>query len=605
MRLLAQWSVVVVALFLLGSLALGLVFAGSPETLPAGTRVAGVDVAGLTPAEARAMLDRRMERQEDIPVTFLVGHRSWRVKPAAIIDETDWAAAVAAARRQGEGFGPVRGLRRLGTRVFGTDVVPRTRVRTAALDYELNRFAAAVDRPRREPSLRLQGLEPTIVSGRTGRVLDREAAARVMVASLVGFVREPVALPVRVEAPRRSAGDLTAAKARLETILSAPVQLAYGPGGWKLARWKLATMLRLPADGSTAIRIGGPAAERFYAALSKAVDRPAQDASFAIGSNNSVRVVPARSGVVVDEKATGRAIIAAALRTDDRAARVQLRRQAPAITTRQAQGMGITGLVGAYATTYGGEANRLHNVRLVASLIDGKLIAPGSTFSFNGTTGERGEDKGFREAPVIINGELQTGIGGGVCQVSTTVFNAAYEAGLPITARTNHALYISHYPQGRDATVNYPDTDLKFRNDTPKWLLLRTFVGSSSLTVALYGAPQHRRVESEVAPLVVTGDTPVKRVSDPSLYVGETSVQESGSPPRQTSVERKVYSPDGKLLYDDKWSSWYRGEYRVIEFGTKERPKPPPVKKKPAGKKTPPPPPPPTEPPPPPSPPLP
>ena len=160
--------------------------------------------------------------------------------------------------------------------------------------------------------------------------------------------------------------------------------------------------------------------------------------------------------------------------------------------------MGITGLVSSYTTIYTGDANRVHNVRLVADLIDKTLIAPGTTFSFNDTTGERNADKGFLEAPVIINGELQTGLGGGVCQVSTTVFNAAYEAGLDITERTNHALYISHYPQGRDATVNYPDTDLKFVNDTKKWLLLRTFVGSSALTVNLYGTPQHRRVESEV-----------------------------------------------------------------------------------------------------------
>ncbi len=74
---------------------------------------------------------------------------------------------------------------------------------------------------------------------------------------------------------------------------------------------------------------------------------------------------------------------------------------------------------------------------------------------------------------MIINGELQTGLGGGVCQVSTTVFNAAYEAGLPITARTNHALYISHYPLGRDATVDYPSIDMKFVNNTPHWLLLQ------------------------------------------------------------------------------------------------------------------------------------
>ena len=123
---------------------------------------------------------------------------------------------------------------------------------------------------------------------------------------------------------------------------------------------------------------------------------------------------------------------------------------------------------------------------------------------------------------MIINGELQNGIGGGVCQVSTTVFNAAYEAGLQIDQRTNHALYISHYPTGRDATVNYPDLDLKFTNDTRHWLLLRTFVGAGSLTVNLYGTPQSRRVESETGDLVVTGATPVKRIQDPTLFKGET-----------------------------------------------------------------------------------
>jgi vancomycin resistance protein YoaR len=601
-RLLAQWSIVVVVLLLIGGLGLGLAFAGSPETLPEGSRIAGVDVAGLTPAEARRMLEQRMERQEDLPVTFTAGDRSWRVKPAALIDDTDWAAAVDAARREGDGFGPVRGLRRLGMRVFGSDIVPRTRVREAALDYELERFASELGRSRVEPSLRLRGLEPEIVPGRTGRVLDRAAAERVVVASLVGLDRTPVPLPVRTEAPSVSAGELAAARDRVRTILSAPVQLAFGPGGWRLARWRLASMLQLPRDGSTRVRVGGPAAQRYFDSLRKSVDRPAQDATFAIGADNSVSVVPARSGLVLDERATGRAILAAALSPTDRVARVGVRREAPEVSTREAKAMGITGLVGAYETTYGGEPNRLHNVRLVASLIDRKLIAPGATFSFNGTTGERGEDKGFREAPVIINGELQTGIGGGVCQVSTTVFNAAYVAGLPITERTNHALYISHYPQGRDATVNYPDTDLKFRNDTSRWLFLRTFVGSSSLTVALYGAPQDRRVESEVGDLVVTGPTPVKRVFDAGMYVGESSVREYGSPSRATSVERKVYSAGGKLLYQDKWSSSYRGEYRVINVGTKPKP-PPPVKKK--KKKAPPPPPPPTEPPPPPSPPLP
>ena len=237
--------------------------------------------------------------------------------------------------------------------------------------------------------------------------------------------------------------------------------------------------------------------------------------------------------------------------------------------------MGITGVVASYTTTYGGTPGRLNNVQLVSELIDGTLVAPGGTFSFNDTTGERTADKGFQEAPVIINGELQNGLGGGVCQVSTTVFNAAYESGLPITARTNHALYISHYPTGRDATVNYPDLDMRFTNDTGNWLLLRTFVGVGSLTVNLYGTPVNRRVESTTEPLVETGPIPVEETDDPTLEKGKRVVDEYGSPPRKTAVRRLVYDADDKLLYDNTWSSVYVGEPSLVRVGTKEPAKKP------------------------------
>jgi vancomycin resistance protein YoaR len=273
-------------------------------------------------------------------------------------------------------------------------------------------------------------------------------------------------------------------------------------------------------------------------------------------------------------------LLAAALSQNQRTARIVVSTAKPGRTTREARAMGIRGLVGSYETIYGGDANRIHNVQLVSRLLDGHLIAPGATFSFNQTTGARTAEKGFREAPVIINGELGTGLGGGVCQVSTTVFNAAYEAGLKITSRTNHALYISHYPLGRDATVNYPDVDLRFVNDTSHWLLLRTFVGSYSLTVGLYGTPQHRRVVTQARPLVDTGRAPVKHEPDPSLTEGRTVVVDGGEPSRSTSVRRLVYER-GKLLYDDTWYSSYRSEPQLVLVGTKPKPLPAKKKKKP------------------------
>jgi vancomycin resistance protein YoaR len=309
--------------------------------------------------------------------------------------------------------------------------------------------------------------------------------------------------------------------------------------------------------------------------------------------NDEVLVKPSQPGVRLDVDAAKKAILTAALSETDRTARLVVETAPPERTTREARAMGITGLVGGYTTTYGGDPNRLHNVRLVAQLVDGALIPPGAEFSFNQTTGERSPERGFLEAPVIINGELQNGIGGGVCQVSTTVFNAAFEAGLSITSRTNHALYISHYPQGRDATVNYPDLDLKFQNDTDKWLLLRTFVGASQLTVNLYGTPVDRRVEVETAPLDVTGAPAVKRIPDPSIWVGEQVTQEVGEPSRKTAVTRRVYTKDGKKLYDTTWASYYRSEPTIVHYGTKPRPKAPPPPPPPANKKKNPPPPPP------------
>ena len=246
--------------------------------------------------------------------------------------------------------------------------------------------------------------------------------------------------------------------------------------------------------------------------------------------------------------------------------------EAPAkLSTKAAEAMHIRSLVSNYTTEFGGVPNRIHNVELVAHLVDDKLIAPGATFSFNKTTGERNAAKGFLVAPVIVNGELTTGLGGGVCQVSTTVFNAAFEAGLKITERTNHALYISHYPQGRDATVNYPDVDLKFVNDTGNWLLLRTYVSSSSLTVGLYGTPVDRKVTSTTTPLVSHGVPPVKKTIDPSLKPGEKVVDDPGSPAMSTSVTRDVYTPDGKLLYHNTWYSSYRALPKLVRIGPARR----------------------------------
>ncbi len=571
------------ALAAVAGVLLGLAFAGSPERIAAGVRVAGVNVGGLTAGQAAAKLEARARSLSGRPVVFTAGGRTWRLRPANLGVEVDWDAAVKLALRHGNGFAPFRGLRRIGVRVFGADVSPPTRVWERALDYELLRMSRALNRPHRDTAIVLSGLRPVVVGGRTGRVLDRAAAGTTIVHALAGFRRGEVALPLRLDPPRVTTSDLAGAAAQVRTALAGPIRMELGPGSWWLPRRQLASLLALPHDGSKTLAIGGPGAKRYLARVARGIDHAARDATFRVFESGRVAVVPARRGRVVAVRPTERSILAAALSPATRTARVVVTSQPAHRTTAQARAMGVTTRISRYETIYGGDPNRIHNVQLVARLIDGKLIAPGATLSFNRATGERTADKGFLEAPVIINGEVTTGLGGGVCQVSTTVFNAAYEAGLNITARTNHALYISHYPQGRDATVDYPGVDLRFVNDTRHWLLLRTFVGSSSLVVDLYGAPLHRRVVSETRPLVETGPPPTKSIPDPRYYQGVTLVDESGEPSRSTSVRRRVYTASGRLLYDNTWYSSYRGEDRVVRVGTKPKAKPKKKKKGPSG----------------------
>src|SRR5262249_36643077 len=154
---------------------------------------------------------------QDVPVVFVAGDRRWRLTPRQVGVTADWHSAVEVARRHSGGFGPLRGFRRIGVRVFGAEFAPPTQVYDAALQSVLHPSSRALSRPHRDAQVRLHGLEPVVVPGTVGRTLDRAAAARIVVAALAGFGRRTVALPVRSERPTISAAQvaLAASQARV------------------------------------------------------------------------------------------------------------------------------------------------------------------------------------------------------------------------------------------------------------------------------------------------------------------------------------------------------------------------------------------------------
>ena len=584
-RLVRIWAkVALVFLVALGILALtgGIVFAGSADHVAAGVTVSGLKVGGLTQAEAQAKLESAAERYASVPVTFTAAERRFKITPASLDVEADWGAAAGEAVDRGDPPLPFRGIRRVWLRLTGAEIEPTAAVFEAALNDRVRRIAETVDRPAREAALTMNGMEPEIVPGQAGRTLDRDAAAAAMVSALAGFDRTAQPLPVAIDAPEVTSKTLAPVARQLRVVLSAPVSLTFNGASFTFTPEQLARMLVLPENGATRLKVKPEAASRRLDNIARGLARPPRNADFAVRGSGKVRVVPARPGRELNVAATASALLTAASRTTNRTAAIVVAEFQPRLTTGDAQALNVERELASYTTLYAGTADRINNLQLAIEILDGARIAPGETWSFNEFVGPRTEERGFRSAPVIMDGEYAEGVGGGVSQVATTVFNAAWEAGIKIAERHAHALYISRYPDGRDATVNYPDVDLKLLNDTPRWIVLKASYDESGIIVRLLGGGPKRRVESIAGELKVTGPPETEREPDPTLYVGDRIVEFAGEPSREIRVERVVYQ-GGDVLYRESWYTHYQDEAKIVRTGTKPRPAepaPPPEEKK-------------------------
>ena len=217
------------------------------------------------------------------------------------------------------------------------------------------------------------------------------------------------------------------------------------------------------------------------------------DATFRVRSGRPA-VVPARPGREVLPATLSAAVLPVLTQSGAaRTATVPLEPSEPALTTEAAQALGVVERVSSFTTYYPSDfPPRLQNIHRAADLMDRTLVLPGKVFSLNRTVGERTEARGFAAGFIINNGKLEVDFGGGVSQLTTTVFNAAYFAGLEIVEHHPHSFYISRYPEGREATVAWGFKDLRFRNDSPHGVFVTTSYTDSSVTVNVYGTKRYR-----------------------------------------------------------------------------------------------------------------
>ena len=362
-----------------------------------------------------------------------------------------------------------------------------------------------------EPSLAVRDGHLDGVAGKNGRGIDPAELADALRHATPTDGTLVVTMDVSSLPPRFSESDADKLAAQAEQLASGGLKVAVGEQVAQVPAASLRAWLRaVPTDAGLQLGLK-PDADVIdgLAELLPDVGTKPVDAGFTVGGGR-VSITPGKMGTTCCAPEARDAITAALLDPSLRTTPVQLPLKTvdPTRDEDAARALGIVEQVATFTTPHNAGEPRVTNIHLMADTIRGTVIAPGATFSINGTVGPRTKDKGYVEAP-IIGGDyvFDTDVGGGVSQFATTMFNAAFFAGLDIPEYFMHGLYISRYPYGREATLSYPGPDLKVRNSTPYGVLIWPTYTDSSITVTLYSTHYvtgeqtgQVRVESESKP---------------------------------------------------------------------------------------------------------
>ena len=539
-----------------------------------GVYAAGYDLGGLTRPQAEEFLRTEvgpsLARQT---VQMRAGQKLWAPTYTDLGARLDPHATADIAYQEGR-QGLLAPLHPFLLLVRPTDVDPRITVDAATFNAYLNRLAAGVAVAPKDATVAVAGSTTYAVPGQRGLRLDTPALVSQLQGLLGRGASGNIDLPLTDALPQVS--DSTDAARQAARLIAAPLTVVYGERTWTLKPADLEPMLAYRIDGSRlTVDVDKPQLQRWVARLSADIDRPARDARLR-WDNAAKRVTlvePSQSGLSLDVFATTDRLRDTVMATTTSTEPTTTERRVPAVVSEKAprvdagqiDSLGIRELIWEETSFFqGSEPGRVKNITLAASKFDGVVIPPDSVFSFDDIVGEISGATGYDETLIIVDNQTQRGAGGGVCQVSTTVFRAAFWSGLPIVERWAHAYRVSYYEQGNkplglEATIFTPNVDLKFKNDTGKAILVQTSVNpaNSSLTVRFYGTKPARQVALE-GPTISNRQPPGPPVyqDDPSLAPGQQKQVEWPREGMDIKYPRVIKQGD-QVVARDNFSSEY------------------------------------------------
>lgn len=548
----------------LGLLAGALVAArDDADRIPQGVSIDGLDVGGLRVEVARSALRRHAKTVVSRGVVSVVTPDrpgfAVRISPTVLGARPRIDEALRAAQ-ESDGFGS-RLLAAVG--LGGDDEVPlRWTLEDAGVERLVAQVQARLGRRPRPATVEVTDTGLRVVAGRSGRGVDEAA----LIAAL-DTLPPRISLPVSEQPAQVSVEEARRAKARAQALLDAPPAVR-GPGG--LLRFRADQLRAALRFGARAPRlvvsldpeaVGAALRERFGG-----VERERRDARF-VPRGEVVDIVDGRPGRGIDDAAMARALIAAA---PGSTVRLAVRTVRPERTAADLRELGITRQVSEFTTPYACCQPRVTNIQRAVELLDGYIIPAGGRLSLNEVLGQRTVERGFVSAPQIAGGRFEEAVGGGVSQVATTLFNAAFFAGLDIVAHTPHEFYISRYPRGREATLSWGGPELIVRNDWPAAVYVSASATSDSVTVRMYSDPLDRRVETTTGEPTDPVAPEVKREEDPDLAPGEEVVDmEMGGGGFTISYTRTVYRGN-RVTRDETYRWTYRPENAIVRVGPPE-----------------------------------
>jgi vancomycin resistance protein YoaR len=519
------------------------------------------NIGGLTPDAARAAVNARLDPYLNSPVTLTSDGKQWTPKPADLGMRVDVDRTIDEAYRAGRSGGPLGKLwRAVEMKEGAKQYVPLyVQVDDQVLATYLDGLQTQLGTPERDASVAVTGKQIVVTPGTDGTKLDRDALKQQLLESAGHLTPTALALPVTFAQPTITTDAAEQAKARADALVALPLSLTFNDKKWDLSRDELVGALRFNA--ALDARIDATALAPRLDAIAGELKQDPQNA--VIGWDNQLVVrQSAKNGQRLNVEEALKRI--GAWQGDVRAIVLPVEVTKPRIPD-DVGALGITTRLGRGVSNFSGsDAARAKNIAVASGYLDDTVVAPGEVFSFLDSIGEISAARGYKDGYVILAEQTVPGIGGGVCQVATTMFRAMMYSGLPIEERNPHAYIVGYYQQGGypiglDAAVFSPGVDLKFRNETDKYMLIKTAIDSGNLYISIYGP--------DLGYTTAIGDPVIKNKTnapddeyevDPTLPAGTKKQVEFAKQGEDVAITRTVKSGDGKIVRQATFNTHYQ-----------------------------------------------